>query len=512
MSRRQFLVGGAALAATAYVAGCSPRRSRRELSAVLGAMAERTGARVIGADSPGYAMARLPWNARYDDVLPAAIVKTQSPAAVAGAVGVAREFGVDFRIRSGRHSFAGFSTTDGIIIDTSTLNQIELSADQHTVTVGAGASNLAVYQRLSPRDVTFAGGTCPTVGVAGLALGGGIGRMSQAYGVTSDTVRAMSVVLADGTEAEASPDQNPDLFWALRGGAGGNFAAVTSLTFDVFPTEARYTTWTLTFAWAAAAELMMAWQEWLLLLPRNCHTELTFGNGVDAPVVTVTLIYAGRRRDGSAWLGELLAEVGVRPTSRSRESGGFFFSEREAYCHGLSIEECNYQQLSDEGRLPRGAMTANSDFVDAAWPREAIDVTIDFIDRRQRDPLLTPAAMNPALQMGKWLMESTGGAVNEPSPSATAFSHRNSRYVATYQARWLADAAPEQVAANLEWLAEWYAAVEPWRSGSAYQNYPNPHQDDWLTAYYGSNVERLQLVKRSYDPDDVFRFPQSIPV
>jgi hypothetical protein len=188
----------------------------------------------------------------------------------------------------------------------------------------------------------------------------------------------------------------------------------------------------------------------------------------------------------------------------------YFHGEKDEFCDDLPLAECRPAYQSPQGKLPRLALSVKSDFVTTAWSDDAVAVISEWIERRQRDSLMTraPASMN----LGKVFLQTMGGAVGDVPADGAAFPHRSAEFSVQFQSRWSIDAPVDVREANIEWLRGFYAAMTPWRSGSAYVNYTDVDLVDWPRAYYGPNVDRLLAVKRAYDPRNVFHSRQSIPV
>jgi hypothetical protein len=223
---------------------------------------------------------------------------------------------------------------------------------------------------------------------------------------------------------------------------------------------------------------------------------------------------AGPRGDAAkldSIAADLLDAVGAAPTETITSSGPFVDVENDFYCQGLRPKECTVAGTTRAGEFPRSALYSKSDVAAGPWPRAGLSTLAEWIERRQRDPILTPRKFSPAHTIGKVLIEAADGAVNSIASDATAFVHRDNLFVSQYQARWRHDASPDVVDANLEWADGLYSAVESYRSGFAYQNYIDSDLQDWEQAYYGANLSRLREVKSKYDPDDFFSFAQSIP-
>jgi FAD/FMN-containing dehydrogenase len=512
MERRSFLkaglaLAGAALSSAGALGAVSPVTAQR-----LGSLGDRLKGRLILPGAPDYHLYSQLWNARYEDVLPAAIVMAADEADVAAAIVLARGEGLDFVLRSGGHSFAGFSTTPGIVIDVRGLTTVAVDTAAATARVGPGMTNLPLYEALWPYRMAVPAGTCPTVGIAGLALGGGFGRLSPIHGLTSDNLLGLRLIDAEGKVAVVDEKQNPDLLWASRGGGGGNFGAVTELTFRLQPVDMPFTNVDYTFAWPAALKVLRAWQQWTADRPPQGHgyLQLITGAPADGATISVELTFAGDPEQAKALARDFIAATGNDPIRTRELSGSFVSTERDWLCAGLRPEECGYAGVTPGGTIPRYALSGKSDFVRSPWPDEGLGLLIEALGRRQADRVLTPPDFQPGVHDGKVLMEVCGGAIDRIGPADTAFAHRGMLYLSQYQARWLPGAAPSVVAANVDWVRAMFASVAPYRSGASYVNYADRDLADWPEAYYGANLDRLRRIKAKVDPDYVFRFPQSI--
>src|SRR4051794_18541643 len=207
----------------------------------------RGGGEVLLAGSAGYESARRSQIARFDGVRPRVVVRCKAPEDVAQAIAFARREGLPLALRSGGHCFAGRSSTAGVVIDVSGMRAVSISDD--TVAVGAGARLGDVYDALGAHGRTIAAGCGPTVGIAGLTLGGGLGILGRSHGLTADQLVAARVVLADGRIVDCDAHRHEDLFWALRGAGGGQFGAVTELVLRTLPAP-RATAFHLVWPWS----------------------------------------------------------------------------------------------------------------------------------------------------------------------------------------------------------------------------------------------------------------------
>jgi FAD/FMN-containing dehydrogenase len=215
----------------------------------------------VARGAAGYDAARLLYSPRFDGTLPLAVVYCQSATDVSRTILWARQNNVRIAARSGGHSYAGYSTTPGVVIDVSRLASITVNAASGTAGIGAGARLMDVYRDLAARGVTIPAGSCPSVGIAGLVLGGGVGFAGRKLGLTCDNLRSFTMVTADGVVRPCNPQRNPNLFWACRGGGGGNFGIATRFTFTTHPVN-TVTTFRAVWSWSDAARIVDAWQRW----------------------------------------------------------------------------------------------------------------------------------------------------------------------------------------------------------------------------------------------------------
>ncbi len=458
--------------------------------------------------SSDYVTAAQSYNPVFDGARPQAIAYVASGADVAKAIAIGRQHGVPLSIRSGGHCYGGWSTGSGLVIDVSRLNEVSVDEPAATASVGAGARLIDVYAGIAPHSVAVPGGSCPTVGIAGLTLGGGLGVLGRRFGLTCDNLLEAEVVLASGDVVTASATSNPDLFWALRGGGGGNFGVVTQFRFATHPIGALGL-FTFVWPWTAAARVITAWQDWAPSGPDELWSNCLLFAGQATPsgylpVARVTGVYVGSQVALEAELQPLLNAVGTAPFTRFVGAAAYLDTMMiEAGCEGDSVAECHLPSENPAGVLQRAPSAAKSDILmDRAGPA-AIAAMMAAVEARQTSPVLAGGGI---------ALDALGGAINRVAPEATAFVHRQARCTLQYSAGWPEGAPPSTVRQNRRWLRSSWESMRPYVSGQAYQNYPDPELTDWANAYYGSNLRRLETVKGTYDPDDVFRFPQSVPL
>jgi FAD/FMN-containing dehydrogenase len=460
---------------------------------------------LIRSDSPRYGTSLQLFSTRFDKVLPAAIAYCVSPSDVQACLAFVRRFNLPFAARAGGHSYAGYSTTTGLVIDFTQMNTVTVDLGNGSATVGAGARLIDVYAALAQHGLALPAGSCPTVGIAGLTLGGGVGVLGRKFGLTCDNLLSAQVVLANGSMINCDARHNPDLFWALRGGGGGNFGLVTSFTFQTHQV-AMLSLFTLNWPWSNAASVIDAWQKWAPGSPdelwSNCLLLPTSNKRID-PIVRVNGVYVGDVGPLESLLQQLVSRIGVSPTSRYVSKDGLLESMMiEAGCYNMSVNECHLPSQDPHGQLQRDTSAAKSDYFTSLIPQDGIDMLVNAIARRQG---------SSNLQGGGISFDAFGGAINRVATDATAFVHRNALFSAQYTANWNTSDPDAVVAANYSWLTDTWQAMRQYASGGAYQNYIDPDLTNWQSAYYGANLSKLQSVKSTYDPGNLFKFGQSIP-
>ncbi len=387
----------------------SPPRRRPDFANRLAAFARTLRGRVVAGADPDYGMLAEVADTRYSGVRPLAIVVAADETDVAKTIGFVRDEGLPFAARNGGHSFAGYSITPGIVIDLRSLTAVKPDPARATAIVGAGMTNLPLYEALWPHRMVVPAGTCPTVGISGLSLGGGFGRLSPLHGLTSDNLLGVRMVMADGRIMSADEHENADLLWACRGGGGGNFGVVTELSFRLQPADMPFTEIEYTFGREAVLDVLRAWQGWITQLPREGHSELQVITGAPTAeggvTLNVNLTYAGEPARAEALARDLVGATGARPTATTATTGAYVSTERDWICAGLRPDECTLQGMTPHGKLPRYGIFVESDFVFAPWPDAGLERIIEAIDRRQKDRTLTPADFEASTQVGKFLLE-----------------------------------------------------------------------------------------------------------
>ena len=466
------------------------------------ALRQSLSGQLVLPEQAAYAQSKLVYDLRFEDAAPAAIAYAASAGDVQRLVAFAREHALAPIPRSGGHSYAGYSTGSGLVIDVGSLNTVAVAGS--SATVGAGTRLVDLYSALAGAGVLVPGGSCPTVGIAGLTLGGGVGVLGRRYGLTADVLESLEIVTADARLLSADATAEPDLYWGCRGGGGRNFGVVTSLRYAAAPIP-PLALFTLEYPWAAASELLGAWAQWIAGAPdelwSNC---LLLSAGTSGLIARATGVYAGELAALTDLVGRLRADVGATPTTDFIGADSYLNAMfAEAGCAELTLAQCHLSAPGSAGTLARSAFAAKSAYFAAApGPAALAAITAAVASFQSELPGLG----------GGLAFDAYGGAINAVAPDATAFVHRDALCQLQMSGTWGAGASSATTAAVADWLAETAAALAPHTNGEAYQNYIDPTLADWQDAYYGANLPRLQAVKAAYDPDDVFSFAQSIPL
>jgi hypothetical protein len=330
-----------------------------------------------------YPVSKELFDPRFDYKQPAGIAYCSSPRDVSTCLAFVRKFGLPVAARSGGHSYAGWSSTTGLMVDVTAMNSFQVGSGQ-MVRVGTGLHLIDLYNRLAAHGLAVPGGSCPTVGVAGLTLGGGVGVLARAYGLTSDALEAVQIVTADGTVRSCNASSNSDLFWACRGGGGGNFGIATAFTFRAHRLS-KLVVFFLSWPWSQAAKVVAGWQSWAPYQPDDLWSNLHMSAAPHGPtpVIQVGGTFLGSVSACQALLRRLYQQVGSAP------SGQPFVAEKtyqqammlEAGCANLSVSECHLPTQTPNGRLVRVPSYAKSDFFTRKIPAAGIRALVTGIER-----------------------------------------------------------------------------------------------------------------------------------
>ena len=443
---------------------------------------------IVYPGDPGYDHDRQDFDNLYP-AFPQLIVYAASVADVAWAIQYAQTQQLAFAVRSGGHSTAGYSVCDGLVLDLSKLHAVDIDLSAQTARVGTGCNFERLNLLLEAQGLHVPGGGCPTVAVAGYMMGGGYGFTSRTFGMNCDNVLAVSVMLADCTVVTADADTHPDLFWAIRGGTGGNFGVLLDITYRVYPLgdiRGIQLQWPLDTQLTNAAQAMYVVQQAYLIDAQHPELGIEYAAGTDLKdgikKLSFCATYTGDPTQLNSVLAPLLAVPGYTIT---RQPSGRY-------------SQVNRQLLSNvDGDLPPGIMAfSRSAYVERLLqPADYQAILQYFVD----------TAPNQYTTLG---IECYGGVINQVPTDAMAFRHRSVLFDLFADAFF--DSSTADRPRNRAWITEFFTFLRAYGNGHSYQNYPDRAQADFRWAYWGDAYPRLQTIKSTYDPDQFFNYQQAI--
>lgn len=471
ISRQTFLRGAAGALAAGAVLGTGRIAAGRAGAAPAASgwdgLSSALGGKVLLPGSPQFGSAKQVFNTNYNGFTPAAIVTPTSAADVQKAMAFAAANNLKVAPRSGGHSYIGASTANGaMVFDLRQLpGEVNYDAATGQITVTPATTLYAMHQALAAAGRGIPTGTCPSVGAAGHALGGGLGAQSRHAGLLCDQLTSASVVLPGGQAVTASAASNPDLFWALRGGGGGNFGVTTSLTFATFPTS-DVDVVNLNFPPQSFAQVLLGWQGWLRTADRNSWA--LADATVDAMGTHCRIMATCPAGSGASVANAITSAVGLQPSGTETHTFNYMDLVRYLAVGNLNPAPLGYVGGSDVfTTLTPAAAQGIASAVDA-FPRSA----------------------------GRMLaiMHALDGALATVAPGATAFPWRRQASLV----QWYVETGDPAAATN--WLSTAHQAVQPYSVGG-YVNYIEANQPP--SRYFGPNLSRLSAVRQKYDPGRV---------
>jgi len=442
-------------------------------SALDGLAAKLRGALVRSAD-PEYDPIRAVFNGMIDR-RPLAVIRCAGQTDVARGIAFAREHHLVVSVRGGGHSVAGNAVCDGgIMLDLSAMKGIRVDPEGRTARAEPGLTLGELDYETQAWDLATPLGAVSMTGIAGLTLGGGLGWLNGAYGLTCDNLLAADVVTADGRLVRASEAENEDLFWAIRGG-GGNFGVVTSFEYRLHPV-ARVLAGGLTYPLAEAPEVLRFYDSFVKAAPDELSTAASLSvSEAGQPVVTVVVCYCGPVDAGERVLRPLR-------TFRSPMDD--------------TIEPMPYRELqaaSDPG-YPFGQLHYWKSGFLPHLTDEAVQTMMQFVEQMP----------SPATGVG---LQQMHGLASRTDPSATAFPHRAEQFDFLILSQW---PDPTDTAPNIEWTRAFFAAMQPHLGNAVYVNNLGNEGEDRIRAAYGPHYDRLAALKEKYDPTNFFRMNHNI--
>jgi FAD/FMN-containing dehydrogenase len=439
---------------------------------------------VVLPDDPHYDEVREIWNAMLDR-RPAAIVQCAEANDVSQAIAFARENGLEISIRGGGHNIAGNALcNNGVTIDLSTLRKVRIDAQKRHAYVEPGATLGDFDASAQVHGLATPVGINSTTGIAGLTLGGGFGWLTRQYGLTIDNLVSVETIAADGSKIRASETENADLFWAIRGG-GGNFCVVTEFEFNLHPVGPEILAGLIVFPFSQAKQVLKQYRKFVESAPEELNVWVALRKAPPLPflpesvhgkeVILLPIFYTGDLAEGEKLIeplrsfGDVCGEhIGAQP----------YVEWQQAFDPLLTKGARNYWKSHNFTALSDGALDTIVEFA-GKLPSPQCEIFIGFI----------------------------AGASNRVPPDATAYFHRDAKFVLNVHGRW-EDKAQDEIC--IAWAREFFQASSPYASAGAYVNFMTEEEGDRVAAAYGSNYDRLVQIKQRYDPENIFHLNQNI--
>ncbi|GJJ05129.1 hypothetical protein RugamoR64_56670 [Duganella rhizosphaerae] len=419
------------------------------------------------------------------DRRPAAIVRCAGTADVRTALAYARDHGLSLAVRGGGHNIAGSALCDdGLVIDLSAMNSVQIDPEQRRAYVEGGATLHDFDHEAQAYALATPLGINSTTGVAGLTLGGGFGWLSRTLGLAADNLLAADLITADGRRLHVSATEHPDLFWAIRGG-GGNFGVVTRFEFQLHPVGPDVTAGLVVFPLAQAKAVLAQYRAFVDQMPDELTVWAVLRQAPPLPFlppavhgqdVLVLPIFSRQPPDAVQHAIDRIARFGA-PLGM----------------HVGAMPYVAWQQAFDPLLTP-GARNYWKSHNFTQLSDQAIDTVIHYAGK-----LPTPQC--------EIFLGLLGGQAGRPAPGDTAYPHRDALYVMNVHTRW---EDPADDARCIAWARDFFNASAPYATGSVYVNFLTQDESGRTADAYGANYQRLAQIKRQYDPDNLFRTNQNI--
>lgn len=439
---------------------------------------------IVLPDDPNYNNVRNIWNAMIDR-RPAVIVQCAAAEDAAHAMGYARENGLEISVRGGGHNIAGSALCEnGVMIDFSNMTKVNVDAPRRRAHVEPGATLGDFDKAVQVHGLATPVGINSTTGIAGLTLGGGFGWLTRKYGMTIDNLVSAEMVAADGRMRHLSGDENPDLFWAIRGG-GGNFGIVTRFEFKLHPVGPEVLAGLIVFPLDQAKQVIQKYREFVESAPEEFTAWVVLRKAPPLPFLPVTvhgkdaivlaIFHAGDIKEGQKMVGSLRRfgdaygeHIGVQP----------YVQWQQAFDPLLAAGARNYWKSHNFKELSDGAVDAMIEYA-GRMPTPQCEIFVGLI----------------------------AGAANRVQANAMAYGHRDAKFVMNVHGRW-DEAAQDET--GMAWARAFFKASAPYASAGAYVNFMTADEGDRVAAAYGANYTRLKQIKKKHDPENVFHNFQNI--
>ncbi|MBS5307448.1 FAD-binding oxidoreductase [Clostridium tertium] len=437
--------------------------------------------KIITKESFEYEESRLAWN-RAIEKYPLVIIYCNNEEDVINAILWAKNNSIEIRIRSGAHSYEGYSTgNDVAVIDISKMNEIYIDENNGFARIGGGVRNREIYEDLGSRNYAFPGGGCPTVGVAGLVLGGGWGYSSRFLGLACDSLIEVEMINYEGKKLILNEQSNSDLFWACKGSGGCNFGIITSMTIKLKEKIKMGTLIYINYPNISNEDnikVIEVLQELYKNLDRRMNLKTAIYNSPERG--------RGVKLTGLFYGNSIEAREILNPLEN-------ITSSIETKIEDMSILECNrwiqdshpdYEKYKSTGR-----------FVYRDYNYDEIKQLIEIIDAPAEGAVYTAISFYGA-----------GGAIADVDKLDTAYYYRDAKFIMGIQSVWEENKYAD---INREWVKSNFRSIEILTEGS-FVNFPLDELDNYEKEYYGQNIKRLKEIKKQYDPYNVFNYPQVI--
>lgn len=437
--------------------------------------------KIITKESFEYEESRLAWN-RAIEKYPLVIIYCNNEEDVINAILWAKNNSIEIRIRSGAHSYEGYSTgNDVAIIDISKMNEIYIDENNGFAKIGGGVRNREIYEALGNRNYAFPGGGCPTVGVAGLVLGGGWGYSSRFLGLACDSLIEVEMINYEGKKLILNEQSNSDLFWACKGSGGCNFGIITSMTIKLKEKIKMGTLIYINYPNISNEDnikVIEVLQELYKNLDRRMNLKTAIYNSPERG--------RGVKLTGLFYGNSIEAREILNPLEN-------ITSSIETKIEDMSILECNrwiqdshpdYEKYKSTGR-----------FVYRDYNYDEIKQLIEIIDDPAEGSVYTAISFY-----------GVGGAIADVDKLDTAYYYRDAKFIMGIQSVWEENKYAD---INREWVKSNFRSIEILTEGS-FVNFPLDELDNYEKEYYGQNIKRLKEIKKQYDPYNVFNYPQVI--
>jgi FAD/FMN-containing dehydrogenase len=440
---------------------------------------------LLTPDSPAYDEARTIWNAMIDR-RPALIARCTSAADVAHVVRFAREHNLVLAVRGGGHNIAGNAACEGgLLIDLSQMRAVSVDQDARTARVEGGATLADFDREAQAFGLATPLGVNSTTGVAGLTLGGGFGWLSRRLGLTIDNLLSAEVVTATGDVVRASSDENPDLFWAIRGG-GGNFGVVTSFEFRLHPVGPEVLSGLIVHPLDAAGDVLRFYRDFLPDTPEELVCWFVMRKAPPLPFLP------------TEWHGKEILALALCYSGSNLVEGERVAAPLRGFGKPIADVVAPQPYTAWQAVLDPLLTPGFRNYWKSHDFREVSDGLIDTLIAHARK-LPDPNTEIAFAQLG--------GAVSRVPNDATAYGHRDGQFVLNVHGRWQ-DRGKDS--ACIGWARDLFNATAPFATGNVYVNFLTNDEGDRVRAAYGRNYDRLSKLKNKYDPRNLFRLNQNI--